>query len=126
MRDHSEAFIGIDSSKLRNAIAIAEGGRGEEVRYVGEIDSAAAATTRKLVCKFAVKYRSLTFCYGAGPTGYGLYRLIRSLGCDCVVAAPSPEETRRSGEDEPSRRSPIGQAVACRRTHRSLGTRRTA
>lgn len=88
MRDHSEAFIGIDTSKLRNAIAIAEGGRGGEVRYVGEIDSADAAT-RKLVSKLAGKYRSLTFCYEAGPTGYGLYRLIRSLGHDCLVAAPS-------------------------------------
>ena len=88
MRDHSEAFIGIDTSKLRNAIAIAEGGRGGEVRYFGEIDSADAAI-RKLVAKLAAKYRSLTFCYEAGPTGYGLYRLIRSLGHDCLVAAPS-------------------------------------
>jgi transposase len=88
VRDHSEAFIGIDTSKLRNAIAIADGGRGGEVRYLGEIDSADAAT-RKLVSKLAVKYRSLTFCYEAGPSGYGLYRLIRSLGHECVVAAPS-------------------------------------
>jgi transposase len=61
---------------------------GGEVRFVGEIDSADAAT-RKLVSKLAAKYRSLTFCYEAGPTGYGLYRLIRSLGHECVVAAPS-------------------------------------
>ena len=88
MRHHSEAFIGIDTSKLRNAIAIAEGGRGGEVRYLGEIDTTDAAT-RKLVSKLAGKYRSLTFCYEAGPTGYGLYRLIRSLGYECVVAAPS-------------------------------------
>ena len=88
MSKHSEAFVGIDTSKLRNAIAIAEGGRGGEVRFVGEIDSADAAT-RKLVSKLAAKYRSLTFCYEAGPTGYGLYRLIRSLGHECVVAAPS-------------------------------------
>ena len=67
MSNHCEAFIGIDTSKLRNAVAIAEGGRGGEVRYLGEIDSAATAT-RKLVGKFAVKYRSLTFCYEAGPT----------------------------------------------------------
>ena len=48
MRDHSEAFIGIDTSKLRNAIAIAEGGRGGEVLYLGEIDSTDTAT-RKLI-----------------------------------------------------------------------------
>jgi len=77
--NHSEAFIGIDTSKLRNAIAIAEGGGGGEVRYLGEIDTTDAAT-RKLASKVAVKYRSLAFCYETGPTGYGLYRLIRSLG----------------------------------------------
>jgi transposase len=88
VRHHSEAFVGIDTSKLRNAVAIAEGGRGGEVRFVGEIDATEAAT-RKLVTKLATKYQSLTFCYEAGPTGYGLYRLIRSLGHDCLVAAPS-------------------------------------
>jgi hypothetical protein len=45
---HSEAFIGIDTSKLRNAVAIAEGGRDGEVRYLGEIDTTEAAT-QKLV-----------------------------------------------------------------------------
>jgi len=84
----SEAFIGIDTSKLRNAVAIAEGGRGGEVRYLGEIDTSDAAT-RKLVAKLAGQYRRLTFCYEAGPTGYGLYRLIGSLGHDCMVVAPA-------------------------------------
>jgi transposase len=89
VRDHSVAFIGIDTSKLRNAIAIAEGGgRGGEVRYLGEIDSTDTAM-RKVLSKLAGRYSSLTFCYEAGPTGYGLYRLIRRLGHACVVAAPS-------------------------------------
>ena len=48
MGHHSEAFIGIDTSKLRNAVAIAEGGRDGEVRYLGEIDATEAAT-QKLV-----------------------------------------------------------------------------
>ena len=39
--------------------------------------------------KLASKYRSLSFCYEAGPTGYELYRLIKRLGHDCIVAAPS-------------------------------------
>jgi transposase len=84
----SEAFIGIDTSKLRNAVAIAEGGRGGEVRYLGEIDTTAGAV-RKLVARLAGKYGRLTFCYEAGPTGYGLHRLIKALGHDCVVVAPS-------------------------------------
>ena len=39
--------------------------------------------------KLAAKYLRLTFCYEAGPTGYGLHRLIESLGHACVVVAPS-------------------------------------
>lgn len=31
MGHHTEAFVGIDTSKLRNAVAIADGGRGGEV-----------------------------------------------------------------------------------------------
>jgi len=88
MSEHSEAFVGFDTSKLRNAVAIAEDGREGEVRFFGEIDNAADATA-KLVRKLAGKYERLTFCYEAGPTGYGLYRQIRSLGHACSVVAPS-------------------------------------
>src|SRR6476620_7417676 len=88
MADYSEVFVGIDTSKLRNAVAIAEGGRNGEVRYLGEIDNTEAATS-KLVKKLAAQHRRLTFCYEAGPTGYGLYRLIKSLGHECIVVAPS-------------------------------------
>ena len=88
MGHHSEAFIGIDTSKSRNAVAIAEGGRGGEVRFLGEFPTTEAATG-KLVAKLASRNDKLTFCYEAGPTGYGLYRLITSLGHECVVVAPS-------------------------------------
>src|ERR1700757_1190464 len=64
---HTEVFVGIDTSKSRNAIAIADGGRGGEVRYLGEFPATEAAI-RKLVAKLAAKYRYLTFCYEAGPT----------------------------------------------------------
>ena len=50
MGHHSEAFIGIDTSKLRNAVAIAEGARGGEVRFLGEFPATEAAV-RKLVGK---------------------------------------------------------------------------
>jgi hypothetical protein len=51
---HTEAFVGIDTSKSRNAIAIADGGRGGEVRYLGESPSTEAAI-QKLVAKLAAK-----------------------------------------------------------------------
>ncbi len=88
MGHHNEAFVGIDTSKLRNAVAVAEAGRRGEVRYLGEIDTSAAGT-RKLVASLIARYRKLTFCYEAGPTGYVLQRLIESLGHTCLVVAPS-------------------------------------
>lgn len=88
MGDYSVGYVGIDTAKLRNAVAIAEDGRAGEVRFLGEIENTEAATIN-LVKKLASRYRSLTFCYEAGPTGYELYRLIKRLGHDCIVAAPS-------------------------------------
>jgi transposase len=88
MGDYSVAYVGVDTAKLRHAVAIAEEGRTGELRFLGEIENTEAATT-KLVKKLASRYRSLTFCYEAGPTGYELYRLIKGLGHDCIVAAPS-------------------------------------
>jgi transposase len=88
MRDHSEAFVAFDTSKLSNAVAIAEAGRAGEVRFLGEIENSGTATA-KLAKKLAAKYRRLTFCYEAGPTGYGLYRQLTGLGHACIVVAPS-------------------------------------
>jgi transposase len=86
--NHSEAFVAFDTSKLRNAVAIAESGRDGEVRFWGEIENTPAATA-KLVKKLSAKYQRLTFCYEAGPTGYGLYRQITQLKHECIVVAPS-------------------------------------
>src|SRR5262245_61673420 len=86
--DHSEAFIGIDTSKLRNAVAVAEAGRKGELRFLGEIPNTVEAT-RKLVARLAARYQKLHFCYEAGPTGYGLYRSLVEFGQSCVVVAPS-------------------------------------
>lgn len=88
MKGHGEAFIGIDTAKERNAVAIAEGGRDGEVRFLGEIDNTPEAVA-KLVRKLTDRYETVQFCYEAGPTGYGLYRQILGLGQTCMVVAPS-------------------------------------
>jgi transposase len=77
MSNLSEAYVGLDTSKLRNAVAIAEGGRTGEIRFLGEIDNTPTAIS-KLAKKLAAKYERLTFCYEAGPTGYGVYNTGRS------------------------------------------------
>src|SRR3982074_865535 len=88
MAYYSEVFVGIYTSKLRKGVAIAEGGRNGEVRYLGEIANTEAATS-KLVKKLAAQHRRLTFCYEGRPTGHGLHRLSTKPGPECVVVAPS-------------------------------------
>ena len=88
MVEYSEVFVGIDVAKERNAVAIAEGGRTGEVRYLGEFD-ASPASMRKVVARLAAKHGKIYFCYEAGPTGYGLHRLITEMGHACSVVAPS-------------------------------------
>lgn len=88
MKRHGEAFVGIDTAKARNAVAVAEGGRQGEIRYLGEFDNTPDAVA-KLVRKMVDRYEAVQFCYEAGPTGYGVHRQITSLGQCCIVVAPS-------------------------------------
>jgi transposase len=96
MKRDGEAFVGIDTAKVRNAVAIAAAGRSGEIRYLGEFDNTRDVTA-KLVRKLSERHEVLHFCYEAGPTGYGLYRQIQSLKHDCIVVAPSLIP-RRPGE----------------------------
>jgi transposase len=79
VQDYREAFVGIDVAKLKNAVAVADGGRNGEIRYFGEVESS-DASMRRAIQRIASRFDHVHFCYEAGPTGYGLYRLIRSLG----------------------------------------------
>src|SRR5262249_3610920 len=107
MSDHSEAFVAFDTSKLRNAVAIADGGRGDEVQFLGEIDNTPAAIA-KLVRKLAGKYERLTFCYEAGPTGYGLYRQGQGLGDEGIVGAPPLLPKKEGDRVKTNRRGAVG------------------
>jgi transposase len=111
--DINEAFVAFDTSKMRNAVAIAENGRDGEVRYLGEIDNTESGT-RKLVARLENGYQRLTFCYEAGPTGYGLYRLIKSLGHDCIVIAPSMIPVKPGDRVKTNRRDAVNLAKLLR------------
>jgi transposase len=78
-------WIGLDVHVETIAIAIGEA--SGEIRSVGVIPNTADAV-RRLVKKLG-PVEELKACYEAGPTGYGLYRLLASLGVACEVVAPT-------------------------------------
>lgn len=45
-RQDNVFYVGVDVSKAKHAVAIAEGGRHGELRYFGEIEATAAAVER--------------------------------------------------------------------------------
>ena len=79
-------YVGLDVSKEKIAVAIADEGR-EKSRYFGMIPHTPEAI-RKLVKKLGDP-QNLRFCYEAGPTGYPLYRQFLAMGIHCDVIAPS-------------------------------------
>lgn len=81
-------FIGMDVHKESIEIAVAEGGIGGEVRRFGAIGGTKDAF-KKALRKLVSRGKTLHFCYEAGPTGYELYRYIKSEGHVCIVVAPS-------------------------------------
>ena len=114
MQKDSSVFVGLDASKLKISVALAEEGRQGEIRFLGDIENTPEAVLR-LVNKLTGKYRKLQFCYEAGPTGYGLHRQIVELGHDCAVIAPSLIPRRPGERVKTNRRD----AVALARLHRA-------
>jgi transposase len=114
MVDYSEVFVAFDVAKKKHAVAVAEGGRGGEVRFVGEVENRPAVIAR-LIRKLADRYGRLQVCFEAGPTGYGLYRQVLALGHDCLVVAPALIP-KRSGERVKTNRR---DAVTLARLHRA-------
>src|SRR3954452_3612898 len=114
MRDDSEVYVGLDTSKLKISVAVATAGRDGEVRFFGDIDSTPEAVTR-LVAKLEKRHGRLAFCYEAGPTGYGLHRQITALGHDCAVVAPSLIPRRPGERVKTNRRD----ALTLARLHRA-------
>jgi hypothetical protein len=52
MQENSELFVGLDTSKLKISVAVAEGERNGEVRFYGDI-SAEPASVVSMVAKLA-------------------------------------------------------------------------
>jgi transposase len=86
MKEFSK-YVGMDVHKETIAVSVAEA-NGGEVRYFGEIANTPEAM-EKLIRQLRKGNAALSFCYEAGPCGYGIYRQLSDLGWDCQVVAPS-------------------------------------
>jgi hypothetical protein len=114
VRDDGVIFIGLDTSKLKISVVVANGERNGEVRFFGDISSEPASVA-SMVNKLSKRAAKLHFCYEAGPTCYGLYRQIIELGHECVVVAPSLVPKRAGDRVKTNRRD----AVSLARLHRA-------
>ena len=68
-------YVGLDVHKATVCGAIAKSGRGGEVRQVGVFENRPDVLC-KMVARPVRDRRRLSFCYEAGPCGYGLHRLL--------------------------------------------------
>ena len=122
MAETTEAFVGIDVAKLRNAVAVADAGRDGEVRFHGEVD-ASPESMRRLAAKLAGKHQRLALLLRGRPDR------LRPAPADHRPrprlrrgrALADPEEAGRAGQDQPPRRAHPGAPAARRRADPDLG-----
>ena len=81
-------FVGLDVHKKTISVATVLEKPGESCRYYGSVPNTADAL-RRLCKKLQADDASLSFCYEAGPCGYGVQRLLTRLGHRCDVVAPT-------------------------------------
>src|SRR5262250_751232 len=84
----SITYVGLDVHKATVSVALAARSRGGEIRQLGVFENRPEVLS-KLVRRLSNGDRRLSFCYEAGPCGYGLHRLLTGYGHQCVVVAPS-------------------------------------
>ncbi len=112
MREYS-AYVGLDVHKDTIAVAVALPGRGDPV-YRGEI-AHRRGSLRRLMGRLSPHGEVLSFCYEAGPCGYGVYREIAEAGHECAVVAPSLIPRKPGDRVKTDRRD----ALTLARLHRS-------
>lgn len=106
-------YVGLDTHKETITVSVADAGGGS-ARFFGEVANRPAAI-RKLLQRLSPQGEVVSYCYEAGPCGYGVYRQITELGHDCMVVAPSLIPTRPGDRVKTDRRD----SEALTRLHRA-------
>ena len=107
-------YVGLDVHKNSIAIAVADFGRTNDVRYWGQIENN-MDQLNKVLQKLVENGAELSCVYEAGPCGYGIYRHLTGNGIDCSVIAPS-KIPRKSGDRIKNDRR---DAISLARLHRA-------
>ena len=100
------AFIGFDLHKETVSVAVAEAGRGGEVRHIGNFRNT-PEDIAKLARRLRRKFSTLAFVYEAGSCGYNVQRQLAELGLTCQICAPSMTPRRPGDRIKNDRRDAI-------------------
>ncbi|MBU5445205.1 IS110 family transposase [Paenibacillus sp. MSJ-34] len=104
--NHSTKYVGLDVSKAKIAVAIADEGR-QEARFWGVIEHTEEAV-RKLMQKLRPSEDVvLEVCYESGPTGNVLYRWLLAMNIACTIVAPSLVPQRAGDRVKTDRRDAL-------------------
>jgi len=95
-------YVGLDTHKDTIAVAVADAVGGKP-RFYGEIANTPTALS-KLMKDVSPNGEVISYCYEAGPCGYGIYRQISDSGHDCRVVAPSLIPTKPGDRVKTDRR----------------------
>ncbi len=95
-------YVGLDIHKNTIAVAITDAAGGKP-QFYGEIANTATALS-KLMKDVSAHGEAVSWCYEAGPCGYGIYRQISESGHDCSVVAASLIPTKLGDRIKTDRR----------------------
>ena len=84
---NSITFVGLDAHKKLIVVAMLLPGNTEPI--VWQLPNEAGALRRMAKRILREAPGEVRVCYEAGPCGYALQRILKELGLDCVVIAPS-------------------------------------